>query len=984
VRQYLIQIVLVLLVLGSADAQNESADELLAQAKSLYSSSGPTVALPIYEKALAAYRAQPNPRGEAITLGLIGNCYKRLGDHTQALDYLGRALKMKQELHDRPEEGKTLSHIGLVYWETGDYPKAIDHLTRSIAIAREISDRQLEAAALNNLSLVYDEQGDYTRSLQQYQQALALHRAVNYPQGESDTLGNIGGVYLLLGRYSEAMQYYEQALAISERLGLKPSASQDLGNLAVCQAAVGRLTESLATFDRALALAHETGLKKEEADWKKGKASVLLRMGRFDAALGQYEEALAAYESAGLKRELVEALNDNGYVHLLLGDRRSAEQDFRHAVQVSRQIGHPRGVAINTLALADMHWRSGDHAEAVTLATDALKQSQKLDDPVNSAASLLVLASSLRDQGQLKLALTRAREAIAAAKKSGARLLEAQGLDSEGEVLLRLGKPADALESLTAANNILGSTGDTDLPWHVDYLRGQALEAIDHNNEGVEAYRKAIESIESIRAEIREERFRTGYLEDKQKVYVAMVRLLLRLGRTGEAFQYSERLRARGYIDLLNRNGMPALDPRMAELRSRIRQLQRAIEQENSKVASDQRGDAVRTFTGELADAEREYAALVDSERANGTAIAGLSSAPPEPGDIQRELPSGKALIEYVVTERQLAVFVITRNGLHAKLVPVRSTDLQSKVELLRALIRQPGSDDWQKPAESLRRLLIGPVEEAGWLHGVDEVVIVPHAILHYLPFAALVRHSGQSSHFLVEDYVLSYLPTASALPLRPHIEASAEHLVALAPSRSRLRFAAGEARAVAATFGHNGLALIGRDATETSFKRTAGDYDVIHFATHGFFNKANPLFSGVELEKDNDNDGRLEVHEILGLRLKARLVTLSACETAMGSGYFTEIPAGDEFVGLTRAFLSAGASTIAATLWEVNDSSTAQLMGNFYHNIRQRTPSRSLAVAQRAMLHGDAIHRHPFYWSAFVVVGSGGTVNTPTVAEKR
>lgn len=98
----------------------------------------------------------------------------------------------------------------------------------------------------------------------------------------------------------------------------------------------------------------------------------------------------------------------------------------------------------------------------------------------------------------------------------------------------------------------------------------------------------------------------------------------------------------------------------------------------------------------------------------------------------------------------------------------------------------------------------------------------------------------------------------------------------------------------MAATFGRDAVALIGGDATETFFKRIASDYDVVHFATHGFFNKTNPLFSGVELEKDSENDGRLEVHEILGLHLKAHLVTLSACETAMGSGYFTEIPAGD------------------------------------------------------------------------------------------
>jgi CHAT domain-containing protein len=211
----------------------------------------------------------------------------------------------------------------------------------------------------------------------------------------------------------------------------------------------------------------------------------------------------------------------------------------------------------------------------------------------------------------------------------------------------------------------------------------------------------------------------------------------------------------------------------------------------------------------------------------------------------------------------------------------------------------------------------------------------------------------------------------AGALTMPSTPQSRGERLVALAPSVSKLQFTSGEVRAVAAAFGRHATAIVGPKATETWFKHMAGDYDVIHFATHGFFNKANPLFSGVQLEPDAQNDGRLEVHEILGLHLRAQLVTLSACETALESGYFTEIPAGDEFVGLTRAFLSAGAATVIATLWEVNDSSTARLMLSFYRKVSEDTASLSLAKAQRSMLHGDSAHRHPYYWSAFVVVGS-------------
>jgi CHAT domain-containing protein/Tfp pilus assembly protein PilF len=982
VRSVLAHMPLVVLAVALSVAQNgTTADELLAHAKSVYSSTGPSAALPEYEKALAAYRALENRHGEAIILGLIGNCYKHLGDRTRALDLLNRALKIKQELGDRLEEGKTISNIGLVYWEAGDYPKAIDHFNHAIAIAREVHEAHLEGAALNNLSLVYDEKGEYKRSIEQYQKALALHRASNYREGESDALGNIGGVYLLLGHYSDAINYYQQALALDEDLDRKPGESLDLGNLAICQAAIGQLDESVKTFDRALTLASSAGLKKEEADWRKGRASTLLRLGKFDEALREYRTALASYERAGLKRELVEALYDDGYVHLMLGDRRSAEYSFQRAIQVSKQISFSHGVLINTLALADVAWRSGDLAKAVTSANEVVERARKLEDRVNTVSGLLVMSLSLRDDGNTKKALARTREAVSVAQQSGAKLLEAQALDTESEIQLKLGQTEDALRSLSSAGDLLANTGDTALPWHVDYLQGQALESMKRDEDAVAAYRRSITSIESIRGSISEDRFRTGFLQDKEQVYVALVRLLLRMGRIGEAFQYSERLRARGYLDLLNRSALPDSNPHIAELQARIRRLQRAIDEENSKAPSEQRSSAASTFSGELADAEREYSNLIGLHVGAGVLSP---TAVPEPTDVERNLPADRALIEYIVGPRQIAIFVLRHDGLHAMLEPVRSVDLESKITLLRDLIRRPDSSDWQLPARSLRRLLLDPIEKSDWLHGVNEITIIPHGFLHYLPFATLVRPTRAGNRFLIEDYVVSYLPMAGALTMSSPPQSPGVRLVALAPSVSKLQFTSGEVRVVAAAFGRGATAIVGPKATETWFKHMAGNYDVIHFATHGFFNKSNPLFSGVQLESDAQNDGRLEVYEILGLHLRAQLVTLSACETALGSGYFTEIPAGDEFVGLTRAFLSAGASTVIASLWEVNDSSTARLMRSVYGKVSVDSPSLSLAVAQRSMLHGDKEHRHPYYWSAFVVVGSGQALIPARLTEKR
>jgi CHAT domain-containing protein len=304
-------------------------------------------------------------------------------------------------------------------------------------------------------------------------------------------------------------------------------------------------------------------------------------------------------------------------------------------------------------------------------------------------------------------------------------------------------------------------------------------------------------------------------------------------------------------------------------------------------------------------------------------------------------------------------------------LIPVTGANLTAKVELLRDLISSADRDDWRGPAASLYQQLIGPASTAGWLHGVRRLYIVPHGILHYLPFAVLVEGPGADARFLVQQYSLKQLPSASLLAAERKPPASRGKLLSVAPARARLRFATQEAESVARLFPAGSFALVGDRATKDRFTRMAGNYDLLHLATHGYFNRLNPMFSGIQLQPQGGDDGTLHVYEILALQLHARLVTLSACETALGSGFFSDLPPGDEFVGLTRAFLSAGGESVMATLWEVNDRSTIGFMLDFYRRAGARDSALALATAQRAMAEKGP-YRHPYYWAAFVLSGVG------------
>src|SRR2546425_7537445 len=134
------------------------------------------------------------------------------------------------------------------------------------------------------------------------------------------------------------------------------------------------------------------------------------------------------------------------------------------------------------------------------------------------------------------------------------------------------------------------------------------------------------------------------------------------------------------------------------------------------------------------------------------------------------------------------------------------------------------------------------------------------------------------------------------------------------------------------------------------AFRTLAPGQEIVHLATYGVLNKNNPLFSFVELGAGDGDDGRLEVHEVFGLTLNARLLVLSACQTGLGAGAVADVPPGDDWVGLVQGFLYAGASNVIGTLWPVQDRSTARFMERFYGELAAgRSEAVALATAQRA-----------------------------------
>ena len=965
-------------------AETAALDPRLEAAVTLYREEGAHQALPEFERLGRELGQSPRPHDQAATLHYIGECHWRLGNFREARDYLNRALALERRTGNRRGEGRTLNVLGLLAWDQGEYDEAIERFTRARSVARTLGDKKLEGASLNNLSLVYDELGDYDVSLKQYQQVLELYRDVDFLRGVGDTLGNIGGVHLLLGQFRDALGYYRQALAISERLNSKPSMSQDNGNIALCLLGLGETDEALTHFSRAIELAKQAGMRQDEAYWMRQQGNGLIRQGHYDRGLASHRAALAVYEELGAQPELAEALHDTGDLYLLLGDPDSAEQSFTRALALSHAVGLSRGITLNLTALGDIQFRRKNFDGAARLYQQARDRATASGERQLQAQSLLRLAQVHREQLRLPQAATEADQALAVARETGARPMEAEALLSRAETERRRGRTSEALQDFAAAETALGTTRDPDLLWRLLLGRARTEESSGNTRAALTSLVAAVTVIEGVRDQLQEPRFRAGFVDDKYEVYIELVRLQLQLGLTAEAFSTAERLRARNFAEQLGgRSPLLLTDAdrrKEIQLQERIRQLKRSLVDEDDEAAPAQSQRTRSRFSEELLRAEREYQAFLD-DRAAALSASRPADLRSSAANLQRLLREDEALVEYVVGPDRLTAFIVTASDITASATPMRLADLNARIALLRDLVQRPGDDRWLKPAASLSSVLLTPLEAIAERREIRRLYVVPHGVLNSLPFAILPVQGGQGRRLLIDRYSLAYLPAAAALRHDASVSSAPQSLLAMAPARSRLRYAPEEARFIDTLFEPHSRLLVGAGATESQFKKLAGDFTVVHFATHGVFNKANPLLSGLELEADTQDDGLLQVHEVLDLRLRANLVTLSACETALGSGYFSDFPAGDEFVGMTRAFLTAGTAAVLASLWDVDDRASVTVMRQFYERLQQSADgagvATALADAQRHLRASNHL-RHPYYWAPFVMVGSMSRTDRP------
>lgn len=751
---------------------------------------------------------------------------------------------------------------------------------------------------------------------------------------------NRGEALLQLHRFDEAEQAFRASLAASEGASATLAAAIAEGNLADLAARRGVLRDALACFESARRRLERDAAGSHLARLLGEQAEAMEALGLIDDAIVAYRRVLPQLQEQGLRSELARAWLGVGRSLLRRNALDEAGPMLDAAAEEYDRLGNVAARAKVDLIRAELRLARGEVVFAEALLHEA--RPALGDRPADLGALLFGLARLAWSRGDSTAAEAHIADALALVEPLGLPPLSAELLHFRATLRRSQHRLAEAIRDLRSATAL----------------------------------------IERVRGMLQADRFRYAYLGDRLGVFADLVSCLLESPDVdaGGLLDAIEQARSRALLDALGESAadIPGAasddtDATLLASAARMRMELNALYSQSYDAASSTDRARAAALREALGRRENELQAIEDRLSAGRRTRGGMARRVDLPG-LQASLAPDQVLVEYFMTDDETIALAVTRNDavVHRRLGSRREVEpLVDRLCFQIARATRPplpnGAppprllDDFLRESHALWRRLLRPM--APLLASHARCVVVPYGVLHRVPFHAL----WDGGQYLVERCDVSYAPSAAL-----HLElAETPHAAAIMCGGSALAVGYGdrlapqivhEARAVADALPGATL-LTGLDATADAVIAQAPRADVIHFACHGSYSIRHPLSSGLRLA-----DRWLTVRDISAMRLCAELVTLSACETGRSL-----VHAGDELLGLIRAFFIAGARSVIASQWLLSDDSAAEMMSALYRaHYRTDAPRPSLAAALRGVQRSAMRRRaHPAFWAPLMLIGA-------------
>ncbi|MDF5713532.1 MAG: tetratricopeptide repeat protein [Rhizonema sp. NSF051] len=990
------------------------------------------------QQALTIGQQTQNPLIEAQALDTLKQIYDAQGNYQQALKFAQQRLIVYQQAHLPDFEHNGLIALGLIYIRLGDSQKAIEAANQALSLARQLRNPIREALALNVLSSGYNLRGEWEQAINAAQTSLEINRKSKDFIGEAYAASNLSTTYIALGETNKVIELAEPALAFAHKTkkhDLEVNLLVDLGD---AYSKIGNYQKGKELVEQGLAMAQQ--LKNPALESK-----ALDRLGNIYKSQNNYTKALVlAQKSLNIAKEIkslplqLSPTFTLGDIYSNLGDYAKSTEFYQQFQEIARKLNNRYSESIASLPLAIAYFYQGKPEKTIEFAQKGLTVAREIKRPELEAVTQFILSVGYGDSGNDKQAIENAQAFLTFARKVKNPIFEKTALNIFGSLHGKFGRKEQAIATYQQALAIKTESQVTGNDTYIYAGLARIYRDLNQPNIAIKYYKDSINEIEEVRRGIQglppelQKSFLDAIVDfDKVKVsdiYRQLAELLISQGRNKEALYVQELLRGQEIRDFIstgrgvpNKSQIPLTptEKKVPALSQPLIALGNQLSECGSK--NTQQCSSLRDKQTELIKQYYQQLQTLDKEIRENRQKDDIFFDPNKIGQIRAIVNAqpDSVMIYPLVTEKELIIQLYAKGDVVKTIpVPVGRKELGIAVKEFRSLMEKcenPGANcgaaeipQVQAASQKLYNWLIKPIE--GELRGssVKNLVFSLDRVIRYIPVSAL--YDGKQ--YLIEKYTVYIAPTADLTDTKEKLPAGTQNTQVLAMGLSEPHSPFGALPNVPKELN----AIVKKDASEkqgiypghkylnSNFDfRTLRDnlkgHKILHLATHGVFDPESATKSYILL-----GTGKLTPDSIFALTglSDIHLVVLSACQTALAS---PDKQDGTEINAFAYNFLNNKAKSVMASLWKVDDPSTAQLMEKFYGNLANSkttiTKAEALRLAQLSLLHGKQVSlndikrgggiipeqipgkpgrqtttppnfSHPYYWAPFILMGNG------------
>jgi CHAT domain-containing protein/uncharacterized protein HemY len=987
-------ILLHLLISFVAFSKGQDSEILVKKAESYYQQNNLDSAIACYQMAGDKFNEEGNFDRQIDCLLHLSELSIELEDFEKSKDYIDKAEAIYSDRKLESNEKQVLISIakGNLLLYQNEFSESAKVLEKAIHFYNEksVDNKSWLAEACNSLATNYYFLGHYDKTIDFFEKALRLNKELNEEDGIVTNLNNLGALYQAIGDYSTSIAYLEEVLERDKANDNEEDLGIYLNNLGNNYLKLGQYQKALEYFQQALQLdLKQKNFNLLASDYN-NIGYVQKQLEQFDEAIPNLITAADLFLKAGNEISHATCLDILGDIHRLTKSYELSEKTLLRANRFFTKAGKQKDVAINWIHLSELYKDIGQFKKARECLQKSLKINTEINIPQSIAATYNKMGNLYLAQDSVAIALSYFHKAVASLVDVGRSfhaLPESDQLPLEKELL-------EALKNKAACFVQLSENSEDKEAYLLAGMQHYllAIDLIDRLRQSF--YAKDKMAISKTERSNYEEALKTAkYLFDLtgDSKYISI------------AFEVAERSKAAHLYELIRENdaklfaNIPdSLLLKEKVLKSEIFELEKKLSEEKSKTEAND--SLIIALEQQLFEKKfQELDKLKNYFDANFPEYFELKyhNQILSIDAVQKQLAKKEALIEYNLGSDFISFIVIHRDSVAFVLNQI-DPDFRSNIKILQNVLSNMVQSvdifkDYATSSYQVYKSLMQPIE--GLIKN-QKLIIIPDGILGYIPFETLVTKEVdinqtyyKAAPYLLLDHAISYAYSATLLfnPSRKNEEQPAKDLLAIAPTFN----ANDDLPTFLTERGEEYIDLIGSRievasinkifrgeqqldslATEQNFKEFAGNYKILHIATHGLIDDDDPMNSRLLFYRNEDTlqDGNLYTYELFNMQLKAELAVLSACNTGYG-----KLEEGEGIISLARGFLYAGVPSIVMTLWCVPDGTSVMIMENFYKYLKEGYP-KDIAL-QKAKLdyltQADNLKSNPYFWAGFVNIGN-------------